>query len=65
MCKIKKYIKSKLSMKKIENKKPFYDVISGKDVFYYKDCYGVEWMAHSKYGFRVKKFFDKETQTFL
>jgi hypothetical protein len=31
----------------------FYDHIEGKNVYLWEDCYGVEWMAQTKYGFRV------------
>lgn len=32
----------------------FVDVVSGEYVRYWIDCYGVEWMAVKKFGFRVK-----------
>ena len=44
---IKKYIKSYLSL---ENKGyAFQDAVSGKSVFYYKDCYGDWYMKESRW----------------
>jgi hypothetical protein len=31
----------------------FYDRVQGENVYLWEDCYGVEWMATEKYGFRV------------
>jgi hypothetical protein len=33
----------------------FYDTINGQVVKLYKDCYGDEYMAQSKFGLRIKK----------
>jgi hypothetical protein len=47
-----KWFKSRWSMEKLD--KSFYDSIDGDVVHYWIDCYGVEWMAVSKWGFRVE-----------
>ena len=52
ISKIIRYVKSKRSMKKIEGS--FRDVVNGKQVFFYVDCFDDKYMAQSKYGFRVK-----------
>jgi hypothetical protein len=33
----------------------FTDVVNGKSVNLYTDKYGTEWMAQSKWGFRIEK----------
>ena len=46
-------IKSRLSMKKVEY--AFTDIVSGKAVYYYKDCFGDLWLADAGiFGFRIK-----------
>ena len=47
-----KWFKSRWSMEKLD--KSFYDSIGGDVVHYWVDSYGVEWMAVSKWGFRVE-----------
>lgn len=51
--KVIKYIKSRLSMT-LANKVGFMDIVSGDIVRYYIDCYGIEYMAISKFGYRVR-----------
>ncbi len=46
-----KWIKSRWTMKMKYSL--FYDHIERKTVYLWEDCYGVEWMATEKYGFRV------------
>lgn len=49
-----KWLKSKFSMKR--KSCLFIDKVSGKEVFLYVDCFGVEWMAnYNHWFFRVKK----------
>ena len=47
-----KWFKSRWSMKQLD--RSFYDSVGGDVVHYWIDCYGVEWMAVSKWGFRVE-----------
>ena len=48
-----KWIKSWLTMKR--RQKLFTDIVDGRAVFLYEDCYGTQWMAnYSRWGFRVK-----------
>jgi hypothetical protein len=47
-----KWFKSRWSMK--PTGKSFYDSIGGDEVRYWVDCYDVEWMGVSRWGFRVK-----------
>jgi hypothetical protein len=44
--------KSRWSMKPTGDS--FRDTVNGDLVRFWKDCYGDEWMAVSKWGFRVK-----------
>lgn len=46
-----KWIKSRLTMK--PKYSLFYDHVERNTVYLWEDCYGVEWMATEKYGFRV------------
>lgn len=47
-------IKSLLTMKRIHCL--FIDMVTGEEVFLYRDCYGDEWMANFNYwSFRVKR----------
>lgn len=46
------YIKSKLTMK--FERTLFTDIVDGKKVCLFTDCFGDEWMANTKFGFRVK-----------
>ena len=46
------WVKSRWSMK--PNGISFYDSINRDVVRHWVDCYGSEWMAVSKWGFRVK-----------
>lgn len=47
-----KAIKSYLSLERIAY--AFTDTVSGKVVYYYRDCYGDVWMKESRWGmFRV------------
>ena len=49
-----KWIKSRATMKRTGF--AFTDIVSGKPVYYYKDCYKQEWMANSKWSiFRCDK----------
>lgn len=44
---------SRLTMKKISHQ--FTDQVNGKAVYLFEDCYGVSWLAHSKFElFRVR-----------
>jgi hypothetical protein len=47
-----KYLKSRWSMK--PTGQSFTDVVVGDSVRFWVDCYGDEWMAVDKWGFRVK-----------
>lgn len=47
-------IKSRLTMKNT-GRCLFVDKINRKEVWLFIDCYGVEYMAQSKFGFRVKR----------
>lgn len=55
-------IKSRWTMKKIP--KSFTDKVTGETVQYWIDCYGDEWMAVNKWGFRVKGRTEKEKQLY-
>lgn len=52
-----KIIKSRWTMK--PTGQSFYDSIAGEDVKFWVDCYGVEWMAVSKWGMRVSRINQK------
>jgi hypothetical protein len=47
-----KNIKSRRTM--LPFGKSFQDKVTGEFVQFWKDCYGDEWMAVGKWGFRVK-----------
>lgn len=47
-----KTLKSRLSMKREQNL--FLDKVNRKVVNLYVDCYGVKWMAKSKFGYRIR-----------
>ena len=48
-----KWLKSRWTMK--FRGFAFTDVVSGKHVYYYKDCFGDWWMSDThRFGFRVK-----------
>lgn len=47
-----KNLKSRMSMR--PTGQSFMDVVTWDLVQYWEDCYGDEWMAVSKWGFRVK-----------
>ncbi|KKM20524.1 hypothetical protein LCGC14_1644590 [marine sediment metagenome] len=50
---MKKWICSWLTMKRTQCL--FIDIVEGKEVFEYIDCYGQKWMAnYMRWGFRVK-----------
>lgn len=49
-----KWIKSRRSMTKMHF--AFMDLVDNSKVYYYKDCYGMIWMAASKWGHRVKAY---------
>ena len=44
---------SRITMKRTK-KSGFTDIVSGDYVSFWIDCYGVEWMAVSRFGFRTK-----------
>jgi hypothetical protein len=48
---IKKF-RSRWSMEKID--RSFFDPIGGCIVYYWIDCYGKQWMAEGRWGFRVE-----------
>lgn len=48
-----KYLVSVFTMKK--QCVLFIDQVNGKEVYLWIDKYGAEYMAHSKFGFRVKR----------
>jgi hypothetical protein len=48
-----KWFKSRWSMKPTGNS--FYDSVSGNVIHYWVDCYGKEWMAVSRWGYRITK----------
>lgn len=58
-----KNIKSRMSM--VETGSSFTDVVTGDSVRFWMDCYGDEWMAVNKWGFRVKctKYNEKDNRT--
>lgn len=45
-------IKSKATMK--QKYSLFWDVVGKEQVYLWEDCYGIEWMATSKWGFRTR-----------
>jgi hypothetical protein len=47
-----KWFKSRWTMEQLD--KRFYDSVSGDVIHYWVDCYGVEWMASYRWGFRVE-----------
>ena len=47
------WLASRMSMTYVRNL--FFDKVNGRVVKLYVDCFGDEYMAQSKYGFRVKK----------
>jgi hypothetical protein len=49
---MKNVLKSRFTMKK--NGKSFYDNIARRVVYHWTDCYGFEYMAFGRFGFRVK-----------
>lgn len=51
--KFRSWLNSWLTMKRVEHL--FTDCVSGKGVWLYRDCYGQEWMADSRFGFRVRR----------
>ena len=52
-------------MSMIETGDSFRDVVTGDSVRFWMDCYGDEWMAVNKWGFRVKctKYNEKDNRT--
>ena len=47
-----KWLKSRISMQATGNS--FWDCVANRRVRYWVDCYEVEYMAYTKWGFRVK-----------
>jgi hypothetical protein len=47
-----KVLKSRSTMQ--QTGEYFVDVVTGRIVFYWIDCYGDRWMVERKWGFRVK-----------
>jgi hypothetical protein len=47
-----RWLKSRWSMRNTGN--AFRDTISWNQVYRWVDCYGDEWLAESRWGFRVK-----------
>lgn len=45
-----RWLKSRLSMKPMEF--VFTDVVNGRSVWYYRDCFGGMWLAQGRFGFR-------------
>jgi hypothetical protein len=41
-------------MKKVSPDPYFFDRIEGREVYLFKDCFGVLWMAYSKCGLRTE-----------
>lgn len=52
-----KKIRSRLTM--VIKDTLFYDHVEHRNVLLWEDCYGQEWMAISKYGFRIPYIRDK------
>tara|TARA_R110000772_G_scaffold95789_3_gene194160 strand:- start:9598 stop:9786 length:189 start_codon:yes stop_codon:yes gene_type:complete len=50
---LSRWIQSKTSM--VYQRQLFLDIVSGKYVNEYKDCFGTLYMANSPYGFRTLK----------
>lgn len=48
-----KSIISRFTMVKI-TRAPFYDAIAGENIYYWQDCYFEQYMAASKWSYRVK-----------
>ena len=53
MIQMVRFLKSRFTMK--YPRVLFWDRVNGKAVCLYTDCYGIEWMAQSKFGLRTKR----------